>query len=564
MKALISENILFFFTMNKNDGEIKSFTKLKSSELVQNKEILKKFLANFIKMNTLFKENESYRFKTIFLSSMIIEGFFSQFSNNIFICIFNKDVDSNQRKLFFLHIFSAYKNLFLKFSKSLDNNEKIFSLIFHELLLGPLIHNFDNAYIQLSKRIELILFDNTEYITSLLIDLNNKKIICDIGNILQKKYKETIIKFQNRKKIIDELISYGLFLKTNYIKSSNENLDEIQNSMKIELRATYPKPFFIIKFFPILQGAIIVHLFSQYKISKPKLYDPNNPNALLYEGYKEIDISYFNLFAEIDEEDDSYQIKLIEKFFFEFFLLLGNNCKVISDNKALQNSNLMTYKDMDFNLIYLNKRIIKMMKDIMMEYYIDEKDLVYKIKRSLKEENDKNKDYQLTEEVSNTKIGQISTNNYIDEQNILNIQNNITEKNSLEFSYNNFIREFKSIELNYKLNNNDLIGLSEMDIIMEHNFSNINEFSELNLSKENRNIVKRNIINKNNKNPEEFNIYNNNYYISDLTNINNIKTETVDYILNTNEPFKDDVTIIGYKDDDMSKDESVFKSLIKK
>ena len=564
MKALISENILFFFTMNKNDGEIKSFTKLKSSELVQNKEILKKFLANFIKMNTLFKENESYRFKTIFLSSMIIEGFFSQFSDNIFICIFNKDVDSNQRKLFFLHIFSAYKNLFLKFSKSLDNNEKIFSLIFHELLLGPLIHNFDNAYIQLSKRIELILFDNTEYITSLLIDLNNKKIICDIGNILQKKYKETIIKFQNRKKIIDELISYGLFLKTNYIKSSNENLDEIQNSMKIELRATYPKPFFIIKFFPILQGAIIVHLFSQYKISKPKLYDPNNPNALLYEGYKEIDISYFNLFAEIDEEDDSYQIKLIEKFFFEFFLLLGNNCKVISDNKALQNSNLMTYKDMDFNLIYLNKRIIKMMKDIMMEYYIDEKDLVYKIKRSLKEENDKNKDYQLTEEVSNTKIGQISTNNYIDEQNILNIQNNITEKNSLEFSYNNFIREFKSIELNYKLNNNDLIGLSEMDIIMEHNFSNINEFSELNLSKENRNIVKRNIINKNNKNPEEFNIYNNNYYISDLTNINNIKTETVDYILNTNEPFKDDVTIIGYKDDDMSKDESVFKSLIKK
>jgi len=564
MKALISENILFFFTMNKNDGEIKSFTKLKSSELAQNKETLKKFLANFIKMNTPFKENESYRFKTIFLSSMIIEGFFSQFSNNIFICIFNKDVDSNQRKLFFLHIFSAYKNLFLKFSKSLDNNEKIFSLIFHELLLGPLIHNFDNAYIQLSKRIELILFDNTEYITSLLIDLNNKKIICDIGNILQKKYKETIIKFQNRKKIIDELISYGLFLKTNYIKSSNENLDEIQNSMKIELRATYPKPFFIIKFFPILQGAIIVHLFSQYKISKPKLYDPNNPNALLYEGYKEIDISYFNLFAEIDEEDDSYQIKLIEKFFFEFFLLLGNNCKVISDNKALQNSNLMTYKDMDFNLIYLNKRIIKMMKDIMMEYYIDEKDLVYKIKRSLKEENDKNKDYQLTEEVSNTKIGQISTNNYIDEQNILNIQNNITEKNSLEFSYNNFIREFKSIELNYKLNNNDLIGLSEMDIIMEHNFSNINEFSELNLSKENRNIVKRNIINKNNKNPEEFNIYNNNYYISDLTNINNIKTETVDYILNTNEPFKDDVTIIGYKDDDMSKDESVFKSLIKK
>ena len=397
----------------------------------------------------------------------------------------------------------------------------------------------------------------------IFIKYTNKNIICDIRSLLGKNYKTSFIQFQNRKKIINELISYGLFLKTNYIKSSNKNLDKIQNSMKIELRATYPKPFFIIKFIPILQGAIIVHLFSQYKISKLKMIDPNNPNALLYESYKEIDISYFNLFCEIEEEDEFCQIKLIETFLFEFFLLLGNNCKVTTDNKALQNSKLMTYKDKEFNLIYLNKRIIKMMKEIMMEYYIDEKDLVYKIKRSLKEENYKNNENQLTEEVSNAKMGQISTsanNNYIDIQN-----NNITEKNSLEFSYNNFIREFKSIELNYKVNNNDLIGLSQMDIVMDHNFSNINEFSELNLSKENINIVKRNIISKNKKQPEEFNIYSNsNYSIDDSTKIKKLKTETVDYILSTNEPFKTNVTKIGYKDEDMSKDESVFKSLIQK
>lgn len=335
--------------------------------------------------------------------------------------------------------------------------------------------------------------------------------------------------------------------------------------MKIELRATYPKPFFVIKFIPILEGALIVHLFSQYKVSKLKVYDPNNPNALLYEKYKEIDISYLNLFAEIEEDDYDYnycQIKLIESFFFEFFLLLGSDCKVMTDSQALQNSKLMTYKDREFNLIYLNKRIIKMMKDIMMEYYKDEKDLVYKIKRSLKEENSKTNEYQLTEEVSNTKMGQISTsinNNYIE------MQNNITEKNGLEFSYNKFIKEFKSIELNCKLDTNELIGLSKMDIVMDNNFSNINEFSELNLSKENINIVKRNITSKNNKPSEEFNIYNNsNYYITNSTNVNNMKSETVDFILNTNEPFKSDVTNIGYKEDDVSKDESVYKSLIKK
>lgn len=175
--------------MNKAKGKIKSFTNLKSSVLAQNKITLKKFLENFIKINTPIEENKSYGFKTIFLPSMIIEGFFSQFSDNIFVCIFNKDVNSNQRKLFLLHIFFAYKNLFLKFSKILDNNDTIFSLVFHELLLGPLIHNFDSAYMQLSKKIELVLYENTEYITSYLVDLYKEKIICDIGNLLYNNYK---------------------------------------------------------------------------------------------------------------------------------------------------------------------------------------------------------------------------------------------------------------------------------------------------------------------------------------------------------------------------------------
>jgi hypothetical protein len=544
----ISDNLLCFFTINALTGEIKSFSNSKSLNFIQNREILKKFLNNFIKKDT----NDAmkfYNFKTIYLSKIIIQRFYNVYSNNIFVGIFNKGVNSYQRNLFFLHIFFAYKNINLKLSKNLENNEDLFSYIFHEILLGPLIHNFDNIYMQLSKKIDLILFENSEYLTSILIDLETNEIICDIGNILYKNYKISLLQIKNYQKLINELCFHGLNLKNNYLKSTDKNIDLNYNSLKIELRATFPRSLFFIKFLPILQGTIIVHAFNQFKMAKVKINDQKHPNVIMYDAYKEIDFAYYNLLEQIGK-NNTFQINLIEKFYFEYFLLLKNNCKEIGTKQNLQHLSIMKIKNIDYNLIYFTKDILKIFKDIIMEYYKDENDLLYKLKKKLKEENDKINNNQLIEKKLSSKVL------------------NASKKNPLELGYNNFIKNFKFIELNHKLKSNEILGLNDINLYFS-DFSNINEFSELNLTKENLNIIKRNIVDKNYNNDEddsEFNVYKNvniNYNQKNSVDIKNIKSETEDKDenLNTYEPFKSDATNIGFKGD-FSQDESVFKTIV--
>ena len=546
-KMNISDSILYFFTINGLTGDIKSFSNSDSLNFSKNKEMLKTFMNNFIKNDTNDKM-KFYHFKTFYLSNIIIQKFYNDYSNNIFVCIFNKGVTSYQRNLFFLHIFFAYKNIYLKLSKNLENNEDLFSYIFHEILLEPLIHNFDNVYMQLSKKVNTILFENSEYLTSLLIDLETNEIICDIGDLLYKNYKISLLQLKNYQKLINELCFHGLNLKNNYLKSTDKNIDLNYNSLKIELRATFPRSLFFIKFLPILQGTIIVHIFNQFKMAKIRIIDKKNPNDIKYDAYKEIDFAYYNLLEQMGK-NNLFQINIIEKFFFEYFLLLKNNCKEIGAKQNLQNLKIMKIKNIDYNLLYFTKEILKIFKDIILEYYKDENDLIYKLKRRLKEENSTIINNQLIKET-------LSLKNF-----------NSTEKNPLELSYNSFIKNFKFIELNHKLKSNEILGLNDINLYFSE-FSNINEFSELNLTKENLNIIKRNIVDKNDNNDDnsEFNVYENiniNYNQKNSVDIKHIKSDTddKDENLNTDEPFKSDATNIGFKGD-FSQDESVFKTIV--
>lgn len=565
-QKVIEDNLLTFITLNKKTGEIKSFSKSKFLPFNQNKDIIIQLLKTFLNDNSN-NTNKSYNFNTIFLSKIIIEEFASQNFNFIFVCIFNKNINSIERRLFILHIFFAYKNIYLKLFKSLENNENLFSLIFHEIFIIPLIHNFDNVYNKLSKKIELIIFGNSEYITSLLMDLDSKEIIFDLGNLFQKQYKSSILQFNNRKDIIEELVFHGRNLKNNYFKSIDKKLDIINNCIKVELRATFPKPLFFIKFIPAFQGAIIVHLFDQYKLAKMRKIDPQFPSAVIYDNYKEVDISYFNLFSEI-EGKNFYQINLIEKFFIEYFLLLGSNIKeIFKEEQNKINSKIMTYKNRDYNLLYINNDIIKLIKNIIMEYFKDENDLICKLKRKLKEENYNNEIIEDKNIVNKDESKNINNGN--DDFN--------SEKTKLELSYNNFINEFKQNYIDNKLKNNDLIVLNDINIFLPNNFSNINEFSELNLTKENLNIIKRNITTSNTENNNEFNIYSNNYlYKVNLSeknkNLENDENEKLEeneenkrnnFIINTNEPFISDATNIEFKPD-ISKEESGIKSILLK
>lgn len=106
----------------------------------------------------------------------------------------------------------------------------------------------------------------------------------------------------------------------------------------------------------------------------------------------------------------------------------------------------MKIKNIDYNLVYFKKEILKIFKDIIVEYYKDENDLIYKLKKKLKEENDKVNNNIMIEETLSSRIL------------------NATEKNPLELSYNNFIKNFKFIELNHKLKSNEILGLNDINL----------------------------------------------------------------------------------------------------
>ena len=533
----ISSNIISFFIIDKESSQIKSFKNISKNNISNNQGILHNFLKNFIKYNNN-QLNNSYEYKKIILTSVKIQAIFINSSNNAYVCLFNKKIDSEQAKLFLLHIAICYKNIYLKLSKSLENNENLFALIFTEIFLIPLMHNFDKAYDKLRKKIDLVLFGNSEYISTMLVDLESREIITDIGNLFQKNYKASFLLFHKRKDILEEISFHGINLKNNYLKSNDKNIHKNENSLKLELRATFPKPLFIIKFFPILKGMAIVHYFNQYKLSKSQIRSPQNPNVYIYDNYKEIDIGFFNLFNHM-EENNMEQIGIIEKFFFEYFLILGNNIKE-------------------------NKDILQLIKEIIMEYFSDEQDLLKKLTKKLSEEKEKNDNKIISteknEETLITKTERLNTNtNY----NIINnneYNNNGNNKHPLEFSYNGFIKEFKDSKL--PINNDRLISMNDVNIIMPEELSNVNEYSELNLSKNNIGLIKRNVVTSSiENNNNDFNIYNNYGIISIDTK--NLKTETDNegVPINSNEPFNIDITNI-VNNGEPSKDEWGFKSIL--
>ena len=576
--------------------------------------ILKNFFEKMLKINS--SSNQCYYFKKLYFSNVIILALMNFDNNNIFISIFN-NTNKNQsqnalNKLFLLHSAISYRNTFSKLSNFLSNNKNLFPLIYTQIFFVPFLHNFDKVFNLVSKKIDLVLFGNSEYISSFVLDMDNKDIIYDTGYIVQKNYKKSFLDFSKKNKIIDEIIFFGQKLKNNYFKSGDKNLYRIDNCIKLELRATFPKPLFIFRFFPILNGILIVHLFHQYKLSKVQIVNPLNNSEYIFERYKEIDIVFFDFLKQIEEFNNKDMI-IIEKFFFEYFFILGNNIKEIGKNSGNINKNLMAYKSKDFDVIYLNKQILQIIKDYIRQDYLNhnENDLIYKIKKRFeneyekfkKEDNLNNNNINNTKtlpgdlQIKNEKINTNINNNVNDNLNINEYMNNNNlnkSENILEFNFINFIQEFdlnKSFPNNIKIksdneedenNNNNILNTNEINIEFQSEYSNVNEYSNLNLTKDNLQLIQRNIItsatrtnlitkttsrtntntnaNLNNNEPN-MNIYGN-YGIFN-TETKNLQTEEEKEEIpeETEEPFKIDITSIK-NNKIYSKDGSDFESIL--
>ena len=572
-----------------------------------------------LKINNIF--NDCHNYKIIYLSSFVIQALVNFDNNNIFIAIFNQNNNNNKNeynKLFLLQIAIAYRNTFCKLNKFLPDDKNLFPLIFSEIFFIPFLHNFDKVFSLISKKIDLVLFGNSEYISSIVFDLQSKEIIYDTGFLVQKNYRTSFLDFSKKSKIIDEINFFGQKLKNNYFKSNDKNLDRIENCIKLELRATFPKPLFIIKFLPILKGVLLIHVFHQYKLSKIQINSMINGENT-YEKYKEIDAVFFDLYSKL-EEFNAKEIIYIEKFIFEYFLILGSNIKEIGRNVGNMNKNLMTYKSKEYDLIYLNKQILQIIKDCIGHFYLNKNqnnninDLIFELKNKFGNEYEKykkedlnninninNNSNNIKEEDNQTKSDRININSNINENinNNLNINdyyNNLNKhKNILELTFINFIKEFdlnlinpKKDKNNSQFDNNDnnIINEEDINVQIQDDYSNVNEYSNLNLSKDNLDLIKRNIITSatranlisktnskantntytntnliNNNNDINGNIYGNYGVLNSETN--NMKTEEDkgEIPLDKDEPFKIDVTSIQNNIEN-SKEESEFKSIL--
>ena len=572
-----------------------------------------------LKINNIF--NDCHNYKIIYLSSFVIQALVNFDNNNIFIAIFNQNNNNNKNeynKLFLLQIAIAYRNTFCKLNKFLPDDKNLFPLIFSEIFFIPFLHNFDKVFSLISKKIDLVLFGNSEYISSIVFDLQSKEIIYDTGFLVQKNYRTSFLDFSKKSKIIDEINFFGQKLKNNYFKSNDKNLDRIENCIKLELRATFPKPLFIIKFLPILKGVLLIHVFHQYKLSKIQINSMINGENT-YEKYKEIDAVFFDLYSKL-EEFNAKEIIYIEKFIFEYFLILGSNIKEIGRNVGNMNKNLMTYKSKEYDLIYLNKQILQIIKDCIGHFYLNKNhnnninDLIFELKNKFGNEYEKykkedlnninninNNSNNIKEEDNQTKSDRINLNSNINENinNNLNINdyyNNLNKhKNILELTFINFIKEFdlnlinpKKDKNNSQFDNNDnnIINEEDINVQIQDDYSNVNEYSNLNLSKDNLDLIKRNIITSatranlisktnskantntytntnliNNNNDINGNIYGNYGVLNSETN--NMKTEEDkgEIPLDKDEPFKIDVTSIQTNIEN-SKEESEFKSIL--
>jgi hypothetical protein len=217
-----------------------------------------------------------------------------------------------------------------------------------------------------------------------------------------------------------EILYRGKLLKKDYIKNEGKILDfedSQQYFTRIEMRSTFPRMIFIIRFLPLLNGVLLINEYEWKTYSNEDISD---------EEYKEIDILNGSSLSkdnesEVDEDDDEVLlinepkfIKEREYFFINFFLSTNSNINDIFYIKHSQikyfsngllntiNKVVMKYNsELSSNDINIEKILININNELYNEYlqinnkedksqiYISSNVIVYKNLNNLSNEKEK-------------------------------------------------------------------------------------------------------------------------------------------------------------------------------
>ena len=278
--------------------ELYLFTKTGSliSENIRNKNVYntqyyKKFFPNFVKNTALCDKNcnKAISHNIYFLNERKIMTVNITNSNVIALAVFSNRTKSKLVYFFLLKITMAFLN-YMKMHNC-NTSYNIHSIIYETLLLPPIKKHFSLAIKEIFRRYTLYI-NNIGYKNYYLVDLTSDEIILSLESLYDHNTNDEVEMKIPNKVIWNEVLYHSHILKKDYYKK-NKNIFEIENLQdfyaKIEFKATYPRLTYIIKFLPLLGGMVLIHEYTQTKMSR---IDGDNQN------YKEFNYEYGYQFDE--------------------------------------------------------------------------------------------------------------------------------------------------------------------------------------------------------------------------------------------------------------------------
>jgi hypothetical protein len=436
-----------------------------------------------------------------------------------------------------------------------DNLDLLYIRIYENFLLLPIIKFFilitKNIFIRRNYYNNGAIYKNLY-----LVDIDTGQILFSMENLynLHNGYHPN----QNtnlNSHIWKEILYRGKMLKKEYTKNEGKILDfedSQQYFTRIELRSTFPRMIFIIRFMPLLNGILLINEYEWKSYSNEDISD---------EEYKEVDILNGSSLSkdnesELDDDDDEVLlinepkfIKEREYFFINFFLSTNSNINDIFyiknsqikyfSNGLLNSINQVVTKynsDLNSNDINFEKILININNELYNEYlrinnnedksqiYISSNIIVYKNINNLGNEKEKDIiDLKLLDEDNYKIINQYQWN--IISCPYLKYLFQINEKFILIILFN-YRKDRKKNELTLNLSKFDDYSFLEKEDkkINEENIKNENKNSLINVSEKLSDLLEDK-ISEYIESPE--NKINNSYYKDKQSYIKKIKNENI-------------------------------------
>ena len=531
---------LFLFTLNGN--LIFSESDIEKSEY---KNILRNIIIKINKIGNIKHRNGNIITENIYFNMFIIGNRDKIVIlrigdiNIVSLGVFSKETKTSIIKIYLLNNLIMFLNyLDIESNSSFSNintNNNLQINLYKEFFLSSFNAYFILITRQLFQRQKYKL-KNIFYKNYSLIELNSNKIIFSFESLYNNKESngdKYQIKINNKEHIWNEVLYHCHILKNNYIKqySINFNEENYDNYFVIfELKSTFPRRTFIIKFLPILNGVCIIHEFVQTKLSSNEGNEINH-----YKEYESL-YGYFNEINTLSQKTtNSTQSKLI-LFRNEPNFIKKINCFFLG-SLSLKNQHKDLFFSRKNNNIFICEDVLKIINNCLInENSLNNNIIIREIEKKLYDEylqENKQKDNDIDLNIyHNKKIFLFSNDDYLTEENLsqkmdLNITKEyilsiLFSKNKLKNTYLTKDKEISLLSKKFLGSKKDCTKLS--DILNENISENIGSYyhSTKKLLKDNNSFKTSNIFDSTNNN------------IMNLDNSTNIFNINVSIIKNNN------------------------------